>query len=431
MNLAKLAECEEDGYFCTDEWSSFVPVIMLAMHIVITTVLLTNLLIAKFATTYALIHDQSIQIWSLQRYNVMREYIERSPIPPPLITLWHIFFFAFFFVQKCRGIDPFRYNSFSKIFSNTLFAFQERSYRMEKNHERQLIQWERLRALDFQRSTENPRKTNSVPEYAASRIFHGNDPSLYIPTDSLNKIETTCSKLLNHLENREPSEQQETLIQMKEKCESATGFCTHLETKRSTQSLSDQTTVSNRSDNSASTQLIPRLTMKVCPMKVHYVENMLGTFLLGYIVVPGDDIDASFELEMLPLAEFLISMRSAYSLWVETSFTLAKEGCFGYVLFFVFSKEHSNLHTEISFKQVLVSYLLCNNREKLGNSDEKSLALDIEELTRRSSIRAKEIKMDVTCSDNVEIPGKVIWVDLRIDQNIQEALKAIPEVYTL
>ena len=66
--------------------------ILLMLYLLITNILLINLLIATFASTYEKIRSESDTIWKFQRYELIKEYQDRPVLPPPLIILNHIFY---------------------------------------------------------------------------------------------------------------------------------------------------------------------------------------------------------------------------------------------------------------------------------------------------------------------------------------------------
>ncbi|PAA69120.1 hypothetical protein BOX15_Mlig025325g1 [Macrostomum lignano] len=139
-------QCKTSSVGCPDIWGKWLAPILLGVHIVLTNVLLLNLLIATFSHTYEEIQSSSTQHWTLQRYMIMREYTERSPIAPPLIIVWHLVFVLYVLVQRCRG---------HRVFENGPF---KRSYSGNRQRERQLMQWEHIRAVEFLRGQDDPKR---------------------------------------------------------------------------------------------------------------------------------------------------------------------------------------------------------------------------------------------------------------------------------
>merc|ERR1712048_412104 len=78
----KFNRCPE-RYFMN---SFFLGVYMLAANI-----MLVNLLVALFATTYEKVQENSENIWKLNRYDLVIEYWGKGPLPTPLVLIEHIF----------------------------------------------------------------------------------------------------------------------------------------------------------------------------------------------------------------------------------------------------------------------------------------------------------------------------------------------------
>ncbi|THD27935.1 Transient receptor potential cation channel subfamily M member 2 [Fasciola hepatica] len=131
--------CKEFGVNCRDSMSTWFSPMLLGVFVILTQVLLLNLLIAMFASTYVRIEAASTGHWSLQRYHVICEFVERSPLPPPLIFIWHVYLIVKYAIRKCRGGKSRHLHPFKKSFEG------------QESRERQLKHWERLRFWDYQR----------------------------------------------------------------------------------------------------------------------------------------------------------------------------------------------------------------------------------------------------------------------------------------
>uniref|UniRef100_A0A1I8FA93 Ion_trans domain-containing protein n=1 Tax=Macrostomum lignano TaxID=282301 RepID=A0A1I8FA93_9PLAT len=79
------------------------------------------------------------------RYLLMREFSERSPIAPPLVALWHLAWPLRFLAKRCCVVGDVGGDAHS---GDTPF---KTSYADDRQKERQLMQWERIRALEFLR----------------------------------------------------------------------------------------------------------------------------------------------------------------------------------------------------------------------------------------------------------------------------------------
>ncbi|KAF8566666.1 hypothetical protein P879_03161 [Paragonimus westermani] len=135
----KRPECDENNINCHDELSPWFSPILLGAFVILTQVLLLNLLVAMFASTYVRIEAASTGYWALQRYHLICEFVQRSPLPPPLILIWHFYLLVKYLIRRCRGEQALNYHPF------------KRSYTYQPSRERQLIHWERLRFWDYQR----------------------------------------------------------------------------------------------------------------------------------------------------------------------------------------------------------------------------------------------------------------------------------------
>ncbi|XP_011374673.1 transient receptor potential cation channel subfamily M member 2 [Pteropus vampyrus] len=72
------------------EWLT---VILLCLYLLFTNILLLNLLIAMFNSTFQQVQEHTDQIWRFQRHDLIEEYQSRPPAPPPFILLSHLHLF--------------------------------------------------------------------------------------------------------------------------------------------------------------------------------------------------------------------------------------------------------------------------------------------------------------------------------------------------
>uniref|UniRef100_A0A1I8J518 Ion_trans domain-containing protein n=1 Tax=Macrostomum lignano TaxID=282301 RepID=A0A1I8J518_9PLAT len=121
---------------CPDPWGAWIAPAMLGVHVMLSSCLLMNLLIAMF----------SWQHWSLLRYQIMKDFSGYSPIAPPLIIIWHLILAARQLLMRCSHAKRLGFNSVNDAFKT--------SYADDRQKERQLMQWERIRALEFLRNLE-------------------------------------------------------------------------------------------------------------------------------------------------------------------------------------------------------------------------------------------------------------------------------------
>lgn len=95
--------CQTRGRCPDHHW---IVTFFLMMYLLITNILLINLLIATFASTFERIRSESDTIWKFQRYELIKEYQDRPVLPPPFIILCHIWFFILYL--KNRVVDFFK-----------------------------------------------------------------------------------------------------------------------------------------------------------------------------------------------------------------------------------------------------------------------------------------------------------------------------------
>ena len=79
---------------------------LLMIYVLITNILLVNLLVATFTSTFDKIKSASDVIWKYQKYELIKEYQDRPILPPPFIFLWQVWqgfkFLKKWFIRKFR-----------------------------------------------------------------------------------------------------------------------------------------------------------------------------------------------------------------------------------------------------------------------------------------------------------------------------------------
>ncbi|CAI9735657.1 transient receptor potential cation channel subfamily M member-like 2 isoform X4 [Octopus vulgaris] len=81
------SNCKENNSTCPTEITTYSAIILMCIYVLLTNILLLNLLIAMFSSTYQKVQEKSHFHWSLQRYDIINEFYIRAPLPPPFIIL--------------------------------------------------------------------------------------------------------------------------------------------------------------------------------------------------------------------------------------------------------------------------------------------------------------------------------------------------------
>ncbi|KAH3703633.1 hypothetical protein DPMN_078672 [Dreissena polymorpha] len=76
---------------CPSETGRIVGPIMMAIYLLFSNILMLNLLIAMFSYTFNKIHERSEKIWCFQRYIMVKDYVQRPVLCPPVNVFWHIY----------------------------------------------------------------------------------------------------------------------------------------------------------------------------------------------------------------------------------------------------------------------------------------------------------------------------------------------------
>ncbi|CAI9735240.1 transient receptor potential cation channel subfamily M member 4-like [Octopus vulgaris] len=92
--------CKENNSTCPTEITTYSAIILMCIYVLLTNILLLNLLIAMFSSTYEKVKKKSHLHWSLQRYDIINEFSIRPPLPPPFVILSNIYQFCRYLYQK-------------------------------------------------------------------------------------------------------------------------------------------------------------------------------------------------------------------------------------------------------------------------------------------------------------------------------------------
>ncbi|KAF7260032.1 hypothetical protein EG68_02737 [Paragonimus skrjabini miyazakii] len=78
-----------DKNLCPQTSARRLTVVMLSAFILLTQVLMFNLLVATFTSTYNEIEGSSQYFWCYQRYEMIQEFVDRPSVAPPFMLLWY------------------------------------------------------------------------------------------------------------------------------------------------------------------------------------------------------------------------------------------------------------------------------------------------------------------------------------------------------
>ncbi|XP_036366251.1 transient receptor potential cation channel subfamily M member-like 2 isoform X2 [Octopus sinensis] len=98
--------CKENNSTCPTEITTYSAIILMCIYVLLTNILLLNLLIAMFSSTYEKVQKKSHLHWSFQRYDIINEFSIRPPLPPPFIILSNIYQFCRYLYQKTKDQGP-------------------------------------------------------------------------------------------------------------------------------------------------------------------------------------------------------------------------------------------------------------------------------------------------------------------------------------
>ena len=105
-NIQEHTDCYGEDFTQCNDSTNYLIVVLLILYLVISNIMLVNLLIAMMAATYAKIDEEATAIWSLQNVDLLEEFRELLPLPPPLSMAYNI-------VEGAIGLIKALYNKFS------------------------------------------------------------------------------------------------------------------------------------------------------------------------------------------------------------------------------------------------------------------------------------------------------------------------------
>ncbi|EUB63799.1 Transient receptor potential cation channel [Echinococcus granulosus] len=139
--------CRDDD-LCPQFSSRKLSIISLSSFILLTQLLMLNLLVATFTSTYFEIEGSSTYFWSYQRYEMIQECVDRPSVAPPFTLLWYIGEIVYAVIHRLLGLCP-GMDDFEPEIADDPFC---RNFRGNHSLESKLMKWEFMKAQSVLRS---------------------------------------------------------------------------------------------------------------------------------------------------------------------------------------------------------------------------------------------------------------------------------------
>ncbi|VDP70171.1 unnamed protein product [Echinostoma caproni] len=97
------SECRDDN-MCPQTSARRLSVVMLSAFVLLTQVLMFNLLVATFTSTYNEIEGSSSYFWCYQRYEMIQEFVDRPSVAPPFMLVSYTIEFTGFLCRKLCNV---------------------------------------------------------------------------------------------------------------------------------------------------------------------------------------------------------------------------------------------------------------------------------------------------------------------------------------
>jgi hypothetical protein len=89
--ISSETQCLGEDFTQCQDYYSYIVLILLVAYLVVSNILLVNLLIAMMAQTYQTLSENSTAIWSVQNIDLLEEFRELLPLPPPLNLIYNTY----------------------------------------------------------------------------------------------------------------------------------------------------------------------------------------------------------------------------------------------------------------------------------------------------------------------------------------------------
>ncbi|XP_014774531.2 transient receptor potential cation channel subfamily M member-like 2 [Octopus bimaculoides] len=191
--LEEYEDCNVSDSKCPSELGSYVAPILMCIYILLTNILLLNLLIAMFSSTFQKVQEKSHLHWSFQRYELIFEFSIRPPLPPPFILLCNIYQFCRYLCEKASHKQPDRKSAFLRIHETDL----------EKENEKNLILWEDQMVDSYiARQNKSDSKKNLIDQLEISKYESSQNISFSEPEKEFTKSANILNQRLQNIEEK-------------------------------------------------------------------------------------------------------------------------------------------------------------------------------------------------------------------------------------
>lgn len=230
-------DCEGDSDPTCNVTGRWITPAVMSIYLLIANILLINLLIAVFNNIFIEVNAIAHQVWMFQRFTVVMEYEQKPILPPPLITICHVWLLFKYFKRKLEGKEE-SYDNGLKLFlekdeMERLYDFEEdcvdgyfaeRDYKLQQSNEERIrlttekveniaqkvedinskenLQSSTLQNLDFRIRKLNEEQQNLMGHLAViHRLLatqHSNLPPLSL---SMERMRTTSERSETHSED--------------------------------------------------------------------------------------------------------------------------------------------------------------------------------------------------------------------------------------
>ncbi|CAH8570744.1 unnamed protein product [Dicrocoelium dendriticum] len=111
--------CDGNEYCGSEEGMNIVIYFVLVLYTGIVNIILINLLIALFSNTVSRIDQKATALWLAERYKMVKEYSERTILPPPFNILCVIYEVCMFTEYMCRRFIRRGYRSKPRVYPSS------------------------------------------------------------------------------------------------------------------------------------------------------------------------------------------------------------------------------------------------------------------------------------------------------------------------